>query len=83
MESLPTTERIAPAAEQQTQPFTSDELGPRRRKRVVSVSVPDELHALCTLTGADPEKIIERMLAREVVAIRKAATDALSAEFGG
>jgi hypothetical protein len=45
----------------------------QRRRRVVRVELPDELHALATLTGRDPEELVKDLLSAQVAAIRARA----------
>lgn len=40
-----------------------------RRRRVATVEIPEEIHALATLTGLDPSDIIEGIVKREVTAL--------------
>lgn len=48
-----------------------------RRRRVATIEVPDELHALSVLTGRDPEEMIRDLLAAQVSALRVRAKSIL------
>lgn len=50
-----------------------------RRKRVATVAIPDEIHALCVLTGQDPEAVIETIIGHEVAALVAKAKSVMAA----
>jgi hypothetical protein len=72
-EVAPTTPTTPTAAEQ-----AEDSDRRTRRKRVASVEIADELHALATLTGRDPAEIIQSIVAARLGEIRQQAARVLS-----
>lgn len=58
--------------------ITPPEAPRTRRKRVASIEIPEELHALAVLTGRDPAEMIMDLMAAQLIEVKRRASAILT-----